>query len=161
MRDVRAQAALHRELGLDLVETPRLALGNAQNDLTTQCGGAVVDVIEPWVVLPFFVAIDPRVALLVGAHTRVARVPFALVFEDRHHPVDVTMLFERPERTGVVERQVAVPVGHEKMRGKLVRGAPERPRRPEQPVNLVGVANVDPEGASIADRGPDLLAEMG
>src|SRR5262245_37970287 len=104
MSEVGAQAPPRRELGLNLVESPRRGFGDLENDVPTERGRAVVDVVELRVIGTLFVAVDPELAAPVDAYGGVALVPSPLVLEDGHDAVHVVSLFEQAQRRAVVER---------------------------------------------------------
>ena len=130
-----SQALPPRQVVLDRVESACLAQRESGDDFAPQGGGAVVDVIEGRVRLPFLVAQHPR-SRRVGHHVR--RVPLPVVLVDGHHPVAVRVRLEDAQRLGIVEGKVAVAVGDQEPRLEQLERGPHRARRSQQPRPLVG-----------------------
>jgi len=148
------------EIALDLVEPAALPGGHGGDHLAAQRRGAVVDVVERAIACRFLVAHHP---LAVGDDVR--GVPRAGVAVDCHHAVTIGVAVERGERRAVVERQVAIAVGHDERRRQDRERRADRARGPEQRTGAA-VALDRPRDAhavlrTVADVVADLVAEVG
>src|SRR5690606_16278638 len=129
-RDIGAEPPRARELTLHLVETAESPRRQLLDDLAPQGHRPVIDVVGALADggprgLVLLVALDPKLAPLVHAKDRIARIPAALVPMNRHHSVRVVMLTKECERSAIVEGQIAVAVRNEKARLEQIDGFPQ------------------------------------
>lgn len=155
--DDRAHRAFARELRLDGVEAERA--GATFDDATSQGRRAVVDEPQGRVLSALLVARDARA---VGGELDVARVPAARVLEHGHHAVERRVRAQRVERGRVVERQIAVAVGHQHVvvEQALARGERDGASGAEPRVTLVDVAHAQAEGRAVADERANRVAQV-
>ena len=108
----------------------------------------------PGAAVPLVVADDSPVG-----EEHVARVPPALVAEDGHQRRASCRVERRFDR-GVVAVEIRVAVEHEERLAEHRPRTSKRASRPEQALAVERIANVQPEAPAIANRLPNLFAEM-
>ena len=157
---MRSQTAPLGQLGLNAIESPRGARRYGENHIASQRHGAVVDMIEPRIVDPLFITVDPQITGAVGAHDGVAAVPTAFVSVDRHHAVGVGVAHELAQRGRIIEGEIAVSVGDEELWEQSIGCLPYGTGGAHQVGAFIGVFDAEAKALAASHGFPNLVAEV-